>query len=101
MIILLFMVQEFRDHLPQNRALRDTETREQAVELLKLRCAKPLIQKKIENKSNKRVMMKDLHNLALKLHNPEDDSLKEALKLLENEYSKHLFINICSVKLLA
>ncbi|XP_074112357.1 uncharacterized protein LOC141536039 [Cotesia typhae] len=54
--------------------------------LLEMKTNKTSIQKKINEEFDKIMTKKDIHNLAKKLTNPDDDTLLVAINTLENDY---------------
>ncbi|XP_057320539.1 uncharacterized protein LOC130664581 [Microplitis mediator] len=77
--------EEFIDHIPENRRLNNDE-KKTVLDLIKMKCDKQSIQKKIVEEYGKPTIKKDLHNLAQKLCHADDDTLAAAKNLLENQY---------------
>ncbi|KAH9384541.1 hypothetical protein HPB48_026549 [Haemaphysalis longicornis] len=73
-------------HLPQTRALRDPAAKEEATELLALHANKKLVKKRLEEKTGKLVLLKDLSNAAASLRPQARNDLMKTAALLHNEH---------------
>ncbi|XP_037282544.2 zinc finger SWIM domain-containing protein 3-like [Rhipicephalus microplus] len=73
-------------HLPQTRALREPGAKEEATQLLALHANKKLVKKRIEEKTGKLVLLKDLSNAASSLRPQTRNDLIKTAALLQNEH---------------
>ncbi|KAH7950677.1 hypothetical protein HPB51_028286 [Rhipicephalus microplus] len=88
----LGMYQLLYSHLPQTRALREPGAKEEATQLLALHANKKLVKKRIEEKTGKLVLLKDLSNAASSLRPQTRNDLIKTAALLQNEHGKHLIL---------
>lgn len=70
--------------------------------LLEMKTNKTCIQEKVNKEFHKTMTKKDIHNLAKKLSNPDDDTLVAAINILENDYGKFeiFFIEYSVIKII-
>ncbi|XP_049270335.1 zinc finger SWIM domain-containing protein 3-like [Rhipicephalus sanguineus] len=73
-------------HLPRTRALREPGAKEEATELLAFHANKKLVKKRIEEKTGKLVLLKDLSNTASSLRPQTRNDLMKMAALLHNEH---------------
>ncbi|KAL1433947.1 hypothetical protein MTO96_012086 [Rhipicephalus appendiculatus] len=82
----LVFLQLLYSQLPQARALREPGAKEEATQLLALHANKKLVKKRIEEKTWKLVLLKDLSNAASSLIPQARNDLIKTAALLQNEH---------------
>lgn len=87
---LFHSIQSAIKHLPQNITLAPSE-RKEAEEFIRLGCNKKKLQNKIAAETGKHETLKDLTNIRSAMKKDNENSLTEAVSLLENKYRKILF----------